>query len=374
MTELPDRLLRAALDDTASTPPSSACMDAATLAAWADGTLTGVERAAVQAHAAGCARCLALLAAMTRIEPSQLKRPWWRSPFAWLPLATVTAAVVIVVGLGVLENQPPVSTGTGSSDSTQLPPSPAAVSPPEAANAPAQPSASAVPSASPASRRRERPGVDAAPPPAVAAEPKREQPVASPAIPPPPAAPLIDIPAATPTATAAATPAAKSVESVPMTSAIAPSAPAPAAPPSAARDEIMRRQDSARAFAGQTMMKAAVPAPIVIASPNRDSQWRIVGGAVEHTVDSGATWQTQAIGVATPMRAGAAPEARVCWVAGAAGVVLRTIDGVTWTRIPFPQSVDLVAIQASDVLHATVTTAAGARFTTSDGGATWIRQ
>ena len=119
---------------------------------------------------------------------------------------------------------------------------------------------------------------------------------------------------------------------------------------------------------------AAAPAPIVIASPDRDSQWRIVNGTVEHTADGGVTWQSQPIGVATPMRAGATPGARVCWLAGVAGVVLRTTDGTTWTRIPFPESADLVAIQATDASHATVTTATGGRFTTSDAGATWIRQ
>jgi photosystem II stability/assembly factor-like uncharacterized protein len=73
----------------------------------------------------------------------------------------------------------------------------------------------------------------------------------------------------------------------------------------------------------------------------------------------------------TPIRAGAAPEARVCWLAGAAGVVLRTIDGTTWTRMTLPEPADFIAIQASDAAHATVTDAAGRRFATIDGGATW---
>jgi photosystem II stability/assembly factor-like uncharacterized protein len=123
-------------------------------------------------------------------------------------------------------------------------------------------------------------------------------------------------------------------------------------------------------------MKAAAPlAPIAIPSPDRDSQWRIVGsGAVEHTSDGGASWQSQPIGVTTAIRAGAAPDARVCWLAGVAGVVLRTTDGATWTRIPFPEPVEIVAVHATDAGHATVSTADGRRFATSDGGVTWIQQ
>ena len=81
-------------------------------------------------------------------------------------------------------------------------------------------------------------------------------------------------------------------------------------------------------------------------------------------------------GTAVPaqMRAGAAPDARVCWMVGAGGVVLRTTDGATWTRVAFPAADDLVAVQASDASRATVTTAAGLRFATGDGGATWAPQ
>jgi photosystem II stability/assembly factor-like uncharacterized protein len=152
---------------------------------------------------------------------------------------------------------------------------------------------------------------------------------------------------------------------------------APAAPPSTARDQPVRPQSgAASALAAPSAIKVAgaAPGPIVIASPDRDSQWRIVAGTVEHTTDGAATWHSQSIGVATPLRAGAAPAARVCWLAGAAGVVLRTTDGVTWLRLPFPEPADLVAIQAGDAAQATVTTADGRRFSTHDGGATWTPQ
>ena len=99
MTELPNRLLRDALEDEAAAP-SPACLDAETLAAWAEGSMPGRDRRALEVHAAECARCQALLAAMTRIEPPPIALAWWRrSPFTWLvPLATATAALANAAG------------------------------------------------------------------------------------------------------------------------------------------------------------------------------------------------------------------------------------------------------------------------------------
>lgn len=352
MTELPNRLLRDALEDTASKAQSSACLDAAALAAWADGTTSDVERAAVEAHASGCARCLALLAAMTRTEPPRAERPWWRAPLAWLlPLASA-AAVVIVVRLAVTEQQSPAAHPAA----TVVPALPPQVNEPQAAAAPPETSASAP------SMRRVAP-----------MKPKRA-PVAPAAASPAPA--LADAAAKD----AAAPRAAAEAPSPSTPAASAAPVPLPAPPPAqmlgtAAAGGGGGGRGGVRGFAAQSVMKTAGAAgSIVILSPDPDSRWRIVGGTVEHTADGAATWQPQSIGVATPIRTGAAPAPRVCWLAGAAGVVLRTIDGVTWTRIPFPEPVDLIAIQASDASHVAVTTADGRRFTTSDGGGTWSQQ
>jgi hypothetical protein len=51
---------------------------------------------------------------------------------------------------------------------------------------------------------------------------------------------------------------------------------------------------------------------------------------------------------------------------GQRGVVLLTTDGLTWRRVPFPESIDLVGVQASDATHATVTTSDGRTFVTAD--------
>jgi hypothetical protein len=363
MTELPDRLLRDALHDAASPMLSPMCVDADRLAIWADGTMTGTDRAALEAHAAGCARCLALLAAMTRIEPARIEMAWWRrARFAWvLPLATATAALVIVAGLAVIERRTPVPAAVGPSDAaarravpTTVQAAPPADSPPEAAGVPAQPAQAAAP----APRRLERSANAAA-----TSSTQSEMRLKPEAVAPAAASPAP--PTAAEAAKDTAPPPAPAMAPAPM--------PAPAAPASALRDETARPA-GAGAFAAQSVMKEAASLPVVIPSPDRDSQWRIVGGAVEHTADGGVTWQPQPIGIATPVRAGAAPAARVCWLAGMAGVVLRTTDGATWIRIAFPEPADLVAIQAADASHARVVTATGLRFSTSDGGTTWTRQ
>ena len=46
------------------------CLDAETLAAWAEGVLDGPQRATAEAHASNCARCQAMLAVMVRTTPA----------------------------------------------------------------------------------------------------------------------------------------------------------------------------------------------------------------------------------------------------------------------------------------------------------------
>src|SRR5262245_13912811 len=151
MTELPDRLLRDALHDAASTLPPAVCADADALAAWADGTMPDATRAAFDAHAAGCARCQALVAAMVRIEPPPIEpASWWRSPGAWLlPLATATAALVIIVKLVELERPSPPATVARSEPAAadrQVP----------QPGGPAQPGLRDAAREAPAARQRER--------------------------------------------------------------------------------------------------------------------------------------------------------------------------------------------------------------------------
>ena len=64
-----DRILEQALKHelrAAGTPPADACLDAETLGAWTDGGLDPAAMAAAEAHVSNCARCQALVGAMTQ--------------------------------------------------------------------------------------------------------------------------------------------------------------------------------------------------------------------------------------------------------------------------------------------------------------------
>jgi hypothetical protein len=80
--------------------PTDVCLDAETLAAWADGGLTAQAAAAVELHTSNCSRCMAVLAAMERSAPVASPRPAWTPArvFRWLaPLTAAAAAIVIWV-------------------------------------------------------------------------------------------------------------------------------------------------------------------------------------------------------------------------------------------------------------------------------------
>ncbi len=151
--------------------------------------------------------------------------------------------------------------------------------------------------------------------------------------------------------------------------------------------EASARTDRSRTAAENAAAAPAAPAQpmaktfsfgapeTVIVSSNPASRWRILqGGQVQRSADGGATWQTQTTGVSDTLSGGSSPSPSVCWLVGPRGIVLRTTDGRSWTRIPFPEAVPLTSIRATDDQTATVTTADGRQFVTEDGGRTWARK
>jgi photosystem II stability/assembly factor-like uncharacterized protein len=116
------------------------------------------------------------------------------------------------------------------------------------------------------------------------------------------------------------------------------------------------------------------PRPPIV-SPDANVRWRLAGTNVERSTDGGRTWQLQATGSEIELLAGAAPAPTVCWIVGRRGLVLRSTDGATWQRLPFPEAtLDLAAVTARDALDATVTGADGRRYRTTDAGKTWVLQ
>jgi len=110
----------------------------------------------------------------------------------------------------------------------------------------------------------------------------------------------------------------------------------------------------------------------IISTPDPKVLWRIAeGGFVERTQDGGVSWQAQLSVAGAQPAAGSAPSETVCWLAGRNSMIALTTNAKDWKRIPPPVPADFVAIKALDVSTATVTTADGRKFTTSDGGIDW---
>jgi len=411
---------------TSARAASSSCLDAETAAAWADGALGATERAAVERHVASCDRCQTLVAALVRTAPpAQTRASFLPSGFrAWLaPLGALTAAAAAAVlwAVAPASKQSAPSTATappaavvagdeqrpaGRADSAAAKEGP----PPEQQIAAAPQESRQKTAASsfadrPADRRLDardnkaaaKKDVDeeqsklkntvdslAAPPPLAAVAP------------PPPPEPKREAPAGRGgrvqdavggVAGGGAGNAAAASPVPPPAAASADRAASPVPPPAAASaDRAAALQKSS--VAESVTVTGAAPLqprrstlPTIVASPDRTVQWRIVNpfgnGAqrnrttIEHSTDGGATWHELAPAANTFVTAGAAPSPDVCWLVGPVGTVLLTTTGLAWTRIAFPEAVDLTAVRATDGRNATVTAADGRTFTTTDGGATW---
>lgn len=336
-----------------------ACPDADLLAAWFDHALSPPERERVEAHVSSCESCQQIVAALARSEPEVIRaaplpapaRPWhwhWR----WVvPLAT--AVLVVVVGSRTLISPGP--TGGPATPSEQAPPAEA-----RRARAGEQTLQTPKPPATPQAVEQAPPGERTATA--------------------PPGAPAESLAANRPApAQAAASPGA----AAPVTMAV-PAAPPPPASPAAPIGEVARLAPPPAAAGAQQGMEAAAQADAmkvseaaaarsIVAGPS--VSWRFGrDGRIEKSIDRGQSWELQSSGVATGLADASAPTDRVCWIVGARGVVVRTVDGRTWRRVTPPTGADLVAVHARSDLSATVTASDRAEYETADGGATWRRR
>src|SRR5215471_8214903 len=327
MSEVPTRLLRDALRDHAAASPSSACVDAETLAAWADGGLSARDRGAIESHAADCSRCQAMLAAMAKTAPTAPARAWWRTPaLGWIVPLTAAASTVLWFGTTQIRRTSPQPEATATARQVSQEPQASLDR------------RSVAPQAAPATPA---PAPSSAPKPtARAAAPKTIAPAAA-------AQPVPAQPAAPQTAAAgqASEPVADRAERR-DTAAAREAAPAPVSPPPAvsaadASPEPPARQTSPAFAAGANaapaptaesarlraaapmMMKSLAPQPLVIPAPGAMTRWRLLpGGSVERSTDGGATWQEQSTGLAVTLTGGAATSSTTCWLVGPRGIVL----------------------------------------------------
>jgi len=349
MSDIPPRALRDALRDRLSSQSSAGCADADMLAAWCDGTMTKSGRATLESHAAECARCQALLAAMAKTAAPLPSRKWWHaSTVRWL--VPIGAISVLAVAVWISTPAPRLTAPATRSEV----PAASASTPIQAQRRADTASPSAKASASLAAQARERgtpmqgssslPGAAAAAPTELNAPPSAARDATAP----------ISVDAQAPPERPQAAPAAQA--------------------PAEARSEAFRTRVAAadNLAALRVQRSADSSAPLDIPSPDPNVRWRVVaGGIVQRSTNGGAAWQTQSTGATQWLTAGAAPTPTVCWLVGGAGAVLVSRDGQTWQRVSLPEATDLTGIAAIDGLNATATAADGRAFSTTDGGVTW---
>ncbi|MBI3760186.1 MAG: hypothetical protein HY269_10610, partial [Deltaproteobacteria bacterium] len=113
---------------------------------------------------------------------------------------------------------------------------------------------------------------------------------------------------------------------------------------------------------------------VKVESPDHSVVWMLGrhGEIMRYSTATG--WVPQTSGVANDFVAGSAPSTPVCWAVGRGGTIVRTIDGEHWTKIASPVTGDLIGVAANSANNATITTAKGERYSTSDGGVRWQPQ
>jgi hypothetical protein len=388
-----------------TTPPRGDCIDGETLAAWTEGRLRTDEAALVETHLADCARCQQLLATVARTAPpaTSIEPLWRRWRLQWLvPIATAATVAAIWVA-EPRQNAAPVSQTLA--DKAESPSNIAAGSATAATSPEVAPQPQAQTPAPQVSRRlRQDAATSGVRPNATSELAKRTeldrlQSVA-------PEGPTTAVQGKAETSAdanarerqadvQARDRIAPAFETVTPTAPAAPPAATPAPPQAAAESVAVAPQrpdvdarSQARGTTASPSARAAAPAsaPFLtarqsprqfeIVSPTPAIRWRVVSAVprrVERSVDGGGRWETLSMPTDTVFTAGASPAPAVCWIVGQAGTVVLTTDGTQFTRLPFPERVDLVSISATDDRHATVMSADGRTFTTEDQGKSWTR-
>lgn len=322
------------------------CVDAETLAAWADGGLPKPEAAAVELHLSECDRCTAMLATFVRTTPEvpAAESLWSRWHLRWLvPVATAA----MVAALWVLTPRPePIPAAIADTDVATQAQAPAPSQTPSTADTKEQETASPR---GQLSRARSLSKREEASTPPLEPQPTRDE--------------------ARQGLRVAEERAAVPQPNVALTAPAAPAAgrPAPAPPAAVApATRALRQGNTQEAF-------AAVAAQFEVVSPDPMTRWRVIGaGRVERSTNGGAQWQPAALPESATLTGGSSPAPSICWLVGRTGAVYVTTDGLRFIRVPFPYRTDFVSIQATDGRRATVVTIDGRTMRTEDQGATWI--
>jgi Putative zinc-finger len=419
-----DAILRQTMSETpgAATPE---CADAQTLAAYWDKSLASGERERLEAHLADCARCQTQMAAIARAEESARdamaasRVPWYRRWQFAIPAMAAAAAVLVFIAIRRPTNEEPQTNPVVAMAKREAPLAPVANLPmpqPAPALAPST-AAPASPPTAPASNELAMNEVqrEAAPRaqahsaatarsvkrhvagPAGVSEELKEAQGNAPASAPTEAGRVVAIAPAGPSVEVGSAGAAPPVTGSASNEVAITQSQVEAQQRAESKGYAATRSLSAQATVpntapmiaggggaaaipgaavGGTTLAAGSGAMVVTISPPDHSVTWIIGknGMVERRDANGASHLQQS-GVSTDLTAGAAPSASVCWIVGRSGTIIRTIDGGEhWTLIAPPITENLASISASNASDATISTASGQRFATTDGGASWHPQ
>lgn len=340
------RLLRQSLRARSESPAPGSCLDAETLAAWADGTITTGERAAAEDHVSGCPRCLAILATMAKTSPSSAaSKPWWARGLALRWLVPLTAAAT-AVAFWIVVPRNDLTLPRSVQETDQL--SRSAAPRPQHADEVAEQSPGSVTAGGGLPKLADKKVTEG----------------------------RVESTLATPTeARATRQESVANSGKAPATDRVAILDRLESAPPASLSAGAAGGLSETVQVGAETLAARSRADLIEVVSPDPSSRWRIgLRGFVQHSTDSGANWETSSSGVVTDLTAGSSPSPQVCWVVGRTGTVLLTPDGRRWQRVMFPEAVDLAGIQATDARYASVKTGDGRTFATTDGGLTWRLQ
>jgi hypothetical protein len=331
--------------------------DAEQLAAFADGSLSREERAAAEAHAADCPRCLQLLAAMVRTEERAAIQP----PRERLLPALLRWSVPLLAGAAALALWINLRPRTAMEPVVPVPPGASATAPSVAAAPPplSDENDKKDNSASSFAARGKRESSDR-----VETRARADQQAAR-----------VEAEAPAPQERQRAGQSTTMVTPVPPLPAAPPPAASPVAAPvadaSAAKTSQAPAAPAGQAVAENVVVRRNASQLLQVMSPDLSSGWRIVGKTIVHSSDGGKTWAAESVPVRTELIAGASPSSSVAWFVGRAGYILLTTGTNQWRRVTFPEPVDLAAVTALSDREAEVRTSDGRIFATSDGGQTW---
>jgi hypothetical protein len=360
-------------------PATPECADPERIAAYYDRSLVKSERDLLEAHFADCARCQIQLAAIARAdERAGETRPafgiaWLRRWQVAIPALAAVAAVVVFVAvmhpgneesrqvqeIAMAKREAPLM------DLTSRAPAPASAPAAEVASAPGAAmnglaTNEAKPEAPGGLKRREEPRQDYAGKAlgragALATDQKTKSLTAD-----------------------------ASSRAAGGASAIGRSVPAPEtlvmiSPPEqpAASAQTATSSGAANGVAGARSAIGGAALGALAASNSRQKAAPTWMAGKRGTIlirDADGITRSQHSGVETDLTAGAAPSTTVCWIVGRSGTILRTTDGENWTKIASPTDADLAGVAADSAERAIISTAAGQRFGTTDGGTSWHQQ